>query len=101
MKDLLNKTSDLSRTSLQDLKKTLAILRLVSLMEAMEGLNEDGSMEIEIPLFGKILISKDFDFEFIPDSGLKKDAYNIRQEPDNFLKAELKKLLKIGDTNNG
>lgn len=101
MKDLLNKASDLSRTSLQDLKKTLTIIRLVALIESMENSSEDGTTEIEIPLFGKILISKDFDFEFIPDPALKKDAYSIRQDPDNFLKTELRKLLKIGEATNG
>lgn len=99
MKDLLNKSSDLSRTSLQDLKKILSIIKLESLVTAIDNPDEEGNIEVEIPYFGKVVVSEDFDFEFIPETSFKKDVFGIRQDPDKFLTNELKKLLKLGENN--
>lgn len=97
MRNLLNDVSDLSRTSLQDLKKILSIMKLEALIKGIENVSEDRTTEIEIPLFGKILVSSDFDFEFLPDSTFKKDVHSMKQDPENYLTVELKKLLKIGE----
>lgn len=98
MKDLLGKVSDLTRTSLQDLKKIYTVSRLVSLVDAIDTENPEEDTVVTIPLYGKIIITKDLDFSFIPDSELRRDTFNLKQNPENYLKKELKKLLKIEDT---
>ena len=98
MKDTLSKVSDLVRISLHDLKKSFSLLKLVSLIDAMNRQSEDSedqSIVIDIPVFGKLKITDDFDFIFIPDIDFKKDVYQVKQNPELFLKKELKKLLKL------
>lgn len=100
MKDTLSKVSDLVRISLHDLKKSFSLLKLVSLIDAMNRQSEnseDRSIVIDIPVFGKLKITDDFDFIFIPDIDFKKDVYQVKQNPELFLKKELKKLLKLSD----
>lgn len=100
MKDTLSKVSDLVRISLHDLKKSFSLLKLVSLIDAMNRQSEnseDQSIVIDIPVFGKLKITDDFDFIFIPDIDFKKDVYQVKQNPELFLKKELKKLLKLSD----
>lgn len=100
MKDTLSKVSDLVRISLHDLKKSFSLLKLVSLIDAMNRQSEDSddqSIVIDIPVFGKLKITDDFDFIFIPDIDFKKDVYQVKQNPELFLKKELKKLLKLSD----
>lgn len=100
MKDTLSKVSDLVRISLHDLKKSFSLLKLVSLIDAMNRQPEDSddqSIVIDIPVFGKLKITDDFDFIFIPDIDFKKDVYQVKQNPELFLKKELKKLLKLSD----
>lgn len=97
MKNLLNKISDLSRTSLQDVKKFLNICRLTTLMGYIENLDEEGNSFIEIPSFGKIKVSSEMDFEFIPTTELKKEVFSIKQNPNTFLKNELRKVFQIED----
>lgn len=100
MKDTLCKVSDLVRISLHDLKKSFSLLKLVSLIDAMNRQSEDSddqSIVIDIPVFGKLKITDDFDFIFIPDIDFKKDVYQVKQDPELFLKKELKKLLKLSD----
>lgn len=101
MKETLSKVSDLTRISLHDLKKAFTLLKLVSLISAINSQadNENSSSDIyiDIPVFGKVKINEDMDFDFIPDVDFKKDIYQIRQNPENFLIKELKKVLKITD----
>lgn len=103
MKDSLGKVSDLTRISLHDLKKSFSLLKLTALQTAI---NEQLSAEegegvpdivIDIPMFGKIKITDDLDFNFVPDVDFKKDVYQAKQNPDLFLKRELKKILKVTD----
>ncbi len=98
MKDVLNKTMTISRTSLTDLRKIFTITRTVALADSI---NEDSDvntdLKIDIPLFGTVTVNKDFDFEFTPCPELRKDVYTLRQNPNTFFKNELKKIFKIGD----
>lgn len=98
MKDLLNSVSDLGRISVSDLKQVLTLIRLVSLIYAVRGM-ENSKLTIDIPSFGKVTVTEDFDFEFVPDAELKKDVFGIKQDPNFFLKNELKKILNIGENN--
>lgn len=99
MRDALSKVSDLARISLCDIKKSFLLLRLVSFIDAMnrEDEKDETSTELsmDIPTFGKLKITEDFDFVFVPDMDFKKDAYQVMQNPEAFLKKELRKLLKI------
>lgn len=97
MKNQMSKISDLSRVSLQDVKNLFNVTRLVTLIDFIKNMDENGDSYIEIPTFGKILISKDLDFEFLPSTDLKKEVYGILQNPNNFLKNELKKVFNIGE----
>lgn len=100
MKDLLSKVADISRVSLQDLKKVFTITKMLSIIDSMDSEDDLGNIYIEIPYFGKIKTSADFDFEFILDMDIKKDIFSIKQDPEKYLKKELKKLLKIEDNLN-
>ena len=93
----LNKVSVLNRMTVQDLKKTLGLIRLVTLIDCVNLVDEDGNSYVDVPLFGKIMITKDLDFEFIPETNFKKDVFDIKRDPELFLKKELKTLLKIED----
>lgn len=97
MKDLLSKVADISRVSLQDLKKVFTITKMLSIIESIDSEDEKENTYIDIPYFGKIKVTADFDFEFILDINLKKDIFNAKQDPEKYLKKELKKLLKIED----
>ena len=101
MKEPLSKVSDLTRISLHDLKKAFLLLKLVSLITAIntqaDSKDPNSDICIDIPVFGKIKINEDMDFDFIPDVDFKKDIYQIRQNPESFLIKELKKVLKISD----
>ncbi len=99
MKDLMSDVTDLSRASLPEIKNILDLSRLLSLINFMNEEDEEGNSYVEIPTMGKILVSKDFDFEFIPNQSFKKEIFGIRQNPRNFLRNELKKVLKIGEVN--
>lgn len=99
MKDILSKTADLNRTTLQDLKKIFSIVKLLALVDSVNTEDEEGNSYIDIPFFGKIKVNEDLDFEFIPDLELKKDIFCVKQNPEKFLKKELKKLLKIEEAN--
>ena len=75
-------------------------MRLVALTDAIEVLDEDSkTLKIEIPQFGTVVVNEDCDFEFIPDSAFKKDVFGLKQNSSGFLKNELKKIFKIGDSN--
>ena len=93
----LSKVSILNRMTIQDLKRTLSLVRLVTIIDCINSVDEDDNSIVEIPFFGKIVITKELDFEFIPDNSLRKDIFEIKKNPDSFLKTELKKLLKIED----
>lgn len=99
MKDTLRKVSDLARISLQDLKQTFDLLKLVSLIDAMNRMSDeessDNSLSLDIPMFGKLEVSKDFDFTFIPTVDFKKEIYQVQQNPEEYLKQKLKTLLKL------
>lgn len=97
MKDTISKISDLSRISVQNLKKLINITRLVSLIDAINNTEEDKDTFVELPGFGKLRVTKDMDFYFIPDIDLKKDIYSIKNDPEFFLKKELKRLLDIDE----
>lgn len=97
MKDTISKISDLSRISVQNLKKLINITRLVSLIDAINNTEEDKDTMVDLPGFGKLKVTNDLDFYFIPDIDLKKDIYNIKNDPEFFLKRELKKLLEIDE----
>lgn len=73
------------------------LLRLKALVNAMNTQDESKDLIIDIPYFGRLKTTEDFDFIFIPDSDLKKDIYQVRQNPTVFLNKELKKLLKLED----
>lgn len=100
MKDILSKVASLSRTSLQDLKKIFSITKTLTIIDSINTEDEDKNSFIEIPYFGRLQINKDLDFEFIPDINLKKDIFIAKQDPEKYLKKELKKLLKIEDNIN-
>lgn len=95
MKDTLAKTADITRLTVQDLKKTLQTLKLISLMEALNSQTDDENLKINIPFFGEIEISKDFDISFRLNDDLRRDVYLMNQNPEYFLKKELSKLLKL------
>ena len=95
MKDTLAKTADITRLTVQDLKKTLQTLKLISLMEALNGQTDSENLKINIPYFGEIEISKDFDISFRLNDDLRRDVYLMNQNPEYFLKKELSKLLKL------
>ena len=73
------------------------LLRLKVLINAMNTMDDSKDLIIDIPYFGRLKTTEEFDFIFIPDSDLKKDIYQIRQNPNAFLNKELKKLLKLED----
>jgi hypothetical protein len=98
-KDALGKISDLSRFSLVEIKRLAEIARIITLSESIDSEDEDGNFFIEIPTVGKIKVSDDLDFEILPLPSFKKEIYSLKQNPKNFLKNELKKLLGIGDIN--
>lgn len=100
MKDILSKVASLSRTSLQDLKKIFSTTKTLTIIDSINTEDEEENSYIEIPYFGRIQINKDLDFEFIPDINLKKDIFTAKQDPEKYLKKELKKLLKIEDNIN-
>lgn len=100
MKDLLSKVSDLSRASPQEIKNLAGITRLVALMDFVDSEDEKGDSFVEIPTIGKIKITQDMDFEFIPLSSFRKEIFGIKQNPKNFLKNELRKLLGINEGEN-
>lgn len=94
MKDSLSKVSDLTRISLQDLKKVFNILKLVDLMSTMN--EESDEIHIEVPMFGTILINpNNWDFSFVPEDTFKKEIFSAYMEPENFLKKKLKECLKL------
>lgn len=95
MINALNEISMLSRMSVQDLKSLLGIARLVFLTNFIENTDEKGNSFIDIPTVGKIIVTEDYDFEFIPAIEFKKEIYNLKQNPNNFIKDELKKLFHI------
>ena len=98
---MLSKVSDLSRVPLHDLKRIFGLLRLLMLQELItDQMNEtesDDESGVEIPTLGKLKITKDLDFEFLPNVDFRKDAYLASQNPETFLKRELKKILKLTD----
>ena len=78
--NILNKVSVLNRMTVQDLKKTLGLIRLVTLIDCVNLVDEDGNSYVDVPLFGKIMITKDLDFEFIPETNFKKDVFDIKRD---------------------
>lgn len=95
MSNSLNEISTLSRTSVQDLKNLLSIARLVLLTNFIEDTDDQGNSVIDIPTVGRIVVTDDFDFEFTPTIEFKKELYNLKQNPNNFIKDELKRLFHI------
>lgn len=96
MKETINKLSDLTRISPTELRRVFSLLRLITSIEAINNReSENDKMKLEIPTFGEIVVSEDLDFEFIPDMDFKKDLYQIKQNPEEFLKRELEKTLKL------
>lgn len=97
MKDLLSNISDLSRMPLTDLKELLNLIKLASLIYAIDSdENSSENLSIEIPTFGKIVVNENFDFDFVPDADFKKMIYTLKSSPSRFLENELKKVLNIG-----
>jgi len=98
-KDFYRNVTNLSRVTANDLKRLLSIIRVVSLTEATDAVKEGGDLIIEVPPFGQIYVNKDLDFEFKPDANLKRDVFEVQQNPEKFLKKELVRLFNIGAVN--
>lgn len=99
-KDFFRNVTNLSRVSINDLKRLLSLIRVVSLTEATDAVKEGGDLIIEVPPFGQIYVNKNLDFEFKPDTDLKKDVFEVQQNPEKFLKKELTRLFNIGEVSN-
>ena len=97
--NIMNDISTLSRVSVQELKKIASITRLVMLSSTINTSDPGNQKDIvvEIPTIGKILVNEDFDFEFVPTTDFKRELLGIKQDPNNFLKTELKKVFNIGE----
>lgn len=96
MKSLNSKVSTLSRAPVSLVSEVTDLQRLLSLMTYMKSIGDDGTGEIAIPGYGKIVVTENFEFSFTPTAEFKKEVIGIRKNGINFLRAELKKLFGIG-----
>lgn len=91
MKTILDTVETITRISKDNLNDILSTIQLVSILDSIT----NNTNEIAIPKYGKIIVDKDFNLEFVPDTDFKRTLYNSQKDPNHYLKNELKKLLNI------